>query len=52
MNFPVDVDFPIAVVFVTGAALDGDVLVVPAVVVVVPQVGRLALLQRLLVAAA
>ena len=51
MNFPVDVDFPIVVV-VTGAALDGDVLVVPAVVVVVPQVGRLALLQRLLVAAA
>ena len=50
MNFPVDVDFPIVVV--TGAALDGDVLVVPAVVVVVPQVGRLALLQRLLVAAA
>ena len=52
-NFPVGgiVSFSFVDV-VAGAALDGDVLVVAAVVVVVPQVRRLALLQRVLVAAA
>ena len=49
-NFPVGCF--ILVVVVSGAALDRDVLVVAAVVVVVPQVRRMALLKRFLVPAA
>ena len=51
-NFPVGGIVDFVFVIVAGAALDCDVLVVAAVVVVVPQLRRVALLQRVLVTAA